>query len=160
MPRLLRAQGTIKLDVDVTLSAAYTFSGGDDPPGEDPPAGTGSIWGVITDASGGSVTVDANPSDGLLRDGSEAALVLGENTEVLLWQGGETAAASVEDLRAGQTVEAAYAVPEGPQPAICPRGYEAIRSPATSSRRTTRQESQLEDALPGADTSVGGLTGI
>lgn len=83
----------------------------------------GTIRGVVTDVGGGSVTVEGSPST----DGCDAAILeLTERTEVLLQLGEETAVASVDDLRKGQSVEAAYVVPEGPRTEQCPQTYEGI----------------------------------
>ncbi len=85
---------------------------------------TGSISGVVTEAGGGSVTVEgASSADAC----GAAILALGEGTEILIQQDGQTAPATAEDLTAGQTVEASYVAPEGPTTQECPQTYDAQR---------------------------------
>lgn len=82
----------------------------------------GSIRGVVTEVSGNSVTVEGESS----ADACGAAILeLTEGTEISLLRGG-TVPATTEDLTVGQTVEATYAVPEGPRTMECPQTYEAL----------------------------------
>lgn len=85
---------------------------------------TSSIRGVVTEVGQGSIRVDENPSGTPCIDGKEVILELTEGTEIFLLRGG-TVPATAEDLRVGQTVEATYAVPEGPVPEICPQTFDA-----------------------------------
>ena len=81
-----------------------------------------SVRGVITAVSGGSVTVEGSST---ADDCGTAVLELGEETEIFFVRGG-TIPATADDLRVGQTVEATYAVPEGPRTLECPQTYEAL----------------------------------
>lgn len=103
----------------LTASPAMAQTAGDDQYGE---GETGSIRGVVMEVSGDSVTVEGNSSNDAC---GAATLELSEGTEIYLLRGG-TVPASPEDLSVGQTVEASYALPDGPHTMECPQTYQAL----------------------------------
>lgn len=104
----------------LTVSPAAAQTADEDQYGE---GETGPIRGVITEVSESSVTVEGTSS----ADACGAAILdLTEETEIFDLRGG-TEPATAEDLRVGQTVDATYALPDGPHTMECPQTYEALQ---------------------------------